>query len=58
MSKRKPPQPFVARIRERGEALPYAVDTRGTKYTTAKHNPSQPVRPGADDHNRYQSRGF
>lgn len=58
MSKRKTPVVFVPRVRERGEAMPYAVDTRGTKYQTEKHNPPAPMRPGADDHNRYVSRGF
>lgn len=55
---KNPPQPFVPRTRERGEAMPYAVDTRGTRYQTEKHNPPAPMRPGADDHNRYASRGF
>lgn len=55
---KKPTEPFVPRIRERGEAMPYDINTKGTPYETALHNPPAPMRPGADDHNRYQSRGF
>ena len=58
MSRPKNPQPFTPRIRERGEAMPIGINTQGTPYETAKHNPPAPMRPGADDHNRYQSRGF
>ena len=55
---KKPTTPFVPRTRERGEAMPYDIHTKGKKYEAAKHSPSQPVRPGADDHARYVSRGF
>jgi hypothetical protein len=46
------------RIKSPGEAQPNRIDMRHGDYTPALHNPGQPVRPGAMDFARYESKGL
>lgn len=49
---------WTPRIKEPGEAQPNRIDMRHGDYTPLLHNPTQPMRPGANDAAKYSSRGF
>ena len=57
-SRAKVPTVWTPRIKDANEAQPYRIDMRGTEGVPTLHNPGQPMRPGAMDAFKYQSRGF
>lgn len=57
-ARRAEPTPWVARVRQEGEALPNQYDMRANDYVPAKHNTFAYIRPGAMDFMDKQSKGY
>ena len=57
MKTRNAPPPWQPRVKQPGEATGNTFDIRSDVYVPEKHNPAQPMRPGADDHLKFQSVG-